>query len=167
MKLAEALILRADYQERMHQLEFRLGRSARVQEGDKPPEDPQMLLAELEKVASELERLIQAINRTNSASELAEGVTITDALATRDVLRATQEIYRDLASTASVTQGRVSRSEVKYRSTVDVAGIQKRADELAMAHRELDTRIQEANWRVELVEEKRMAVGGLRPQLPT
>ncbi|MBN1657440.1 MAG: DIP1984 family protein [Anaerolineae bacterium] len=152
MKLAEALILRADYQERMRELGYRLGRSARVQEGDKPPEDPQMLLAELEKVASELERLIQAINRTNSASELAEGVTITDALATRDVLRAKQEIYRDLASTASVTQGRVSRSEVKYRSTVDVAEIQKRADEVAMAHRELDTRIQEANWRVELVE---------------
>lgn len=152
MKLAEALILRADYQKRMNQLEFRLKRSARVQEGDKPAEDPQVLLAELERVADELERLIQNINRTNSASELAEGVTITDALATRDLLRARQEIYRDLASTASGGFSRVTRSEIKFRSTVDVAEIQKRADELAAAHRELDTRIQEANWRLELVE---------------
>jgi hypothetical protein len=152
MKLAEALILRADYQKRMDQLEFRLSRSARVQEGDKPAEDPQMLLAELEKVTDELEHLIQSINRTNSANELADGMTITDALATRDLLRAKHEIYRDLASTASVTFSRVSRSEIKFRSTVDVAEIQKRADELAVAHRELDTRIQEANWRLKLME---------------
>ena len=51
-----------------------------------------------------------------------------------------------------MTFGRVSRSEIKYRSTVDVAEIQKRADELAVTHRELDARIQEANWRLELVE---------------
>ena len=151
MKLAEALILRADYQRRMRELDHRLGANARVQEGDKPAEDPQVLLAELERVADELERLIQNINRTNSASELAEGVTITDALTTRDMLRARQEIYRDLASMASGGFSRVTRSEIKFRSTVDVAEIQKRADELAAAHRELDTRIQEANWRLDLV----------------
>ena len=152
MKLAEALILRADYQKRMHELRFRLVRSAQVQEGDKPAEDPNELLAELEQVATGLECLIQNINRTNSVSELEEGGTLTDALATRDLLRAKQDIYRELASHATVTQGRVSRSEIKFQSTVDVAEIQKQADELAVAHRELDTRIQEANWRLELKE---------------
>ena len=34
MKLAEALILRADYQKRMSKLRFRLVRSAHFQEGD-------------------------------------------------------------------------------------------------------------------------------------
>jgi ABC-type branched-subunit amino acid transport system ATPase component len=152
MKLAEALILRADYQKRMNELEFRLRRSARVQEGDKPAEDPQVLLAELDHVVDELERLVRGINRTNSASELAEGMTVTDALATRDLLRVRHEIYRDLASTAAGVYSRLTRSEIKFRSTVDVAKVQKRADELAVAHRELDTRIQEANWRLELME---------------
>jgi hypothetical protein len=152
VKLAEALILRADYQKRMNELRFRLVRSATVQEGDKPAEDPKELLAEMEQVATELEYLIQNINRTNSVSELGAGGTLTDALATRDLLRAKQDIYRELASTATVTQGRVSRSEIKFQSTVDVAEIQKQADELAVAHRELDTRIQEANWRLELIE---------------
>lgn len=152
MRLAEALILRADYQNRMNELESRLIRSAKVQEGDKPAEDPQVLLAELEKVSSDLEHLIQSINRTNSASDLDEGMTVTDALATRDLLRARQEIYRDLASAATVTHGRFTRSEIKFRSTVNVAELQKRADELAVAHRDLDTRIQEANWRLELIE---------------
>jgi hypothetical protein len=39
---------------------------------------------------------------------------------------------------------------VKFVSTVGVAQIQARADELARAHRELDTKIQEMNWRTDL-----------------
>jgi len=41
MKLAEALILRADSQKRIEQLRQRLVRSAKVQEGETPPEQPQ------------------------------------------------------------------------------------------------------------------------------
>jgi hypothetical protein len=152
MKLAEALILRADYQRRMHELSFRLMRSAKVQEDEKPAEDPKALLAELERVSTQLEHLIRSINRTNSASQLDEAYTLSDALATRDLLRAKQEIYRELAQEATVTQRRYSRSEIKFRSTVDVAQMQNRADELAVAHRELDARIQAANWHLDLRE---------------
>lgn len=44
MKLAEVLILRADCQKRIDQLRQRLLRSAKVQEGEQPPENPQQLL---------------------------------------------------------------------------------------------------------------------------
>ena len=44
MKLAEALILRADAKKRLLQLQERLKRSARVQEGDTVPESPTELL---------------------------------------------------------------------------------------------------------------------------
>lgn len=47
MKLAEALVLRADVQNRTQQVRGRLRLSALVQEGEPPPEDPQALLAEL------------------------------------------------------------------------------------------------------------------------
>ena len=47
MKLAEALILRADCQKRLHEIKQRLIRSAKVQEGEEPPEQPQALLEEL------------------------------------------------------------------------------------------------------------------------
>ena len=40
MRLAEALILRADYQRRLEQLKQRLIRNAKVQAGDAPNEDP-------------------------------------------------------------------------------------------------------------------------------
>ena len=51
MKLAEALILRADSNRRVEQLKQRLLRNAKVQEGNQPAEDPQELIVELERVA--------------------------------------------------------------------------------------------------------------------
>ena len=48
MKIAEALALRADLQTRLEQLKQRLVKNARIQEGDKPEEDPVELQSELE-----------------------------------------------------------------------------------------------------------------------
>lgn len=150
MKLAEALILRADCQKRLEQLKARVVRSAKVQEGDAPAEAPQALLQEAERVAGELAALIKRINRTNSEAAFDGSRTISDALAERDVLGLRRALYADLAQAASLTQDRYSRSEVKYVSTVNVAETQGRADELAKAYRELDARVQELNWRTEL-----------------
>ena len=149
MKLAEALILRADAQKRIEHLKQRLIRNAKVQEGDAPAEDPTELLAELERLADDLTGLIQRINRTNGRTIL-DGAALSDALARRDVLGVRQAVFRDLAQAATVDHGRYSRSEVKFVSTVAVAAIQRRADDLARERRELDARIQEINWTTEL-----------------
>jgi hypothetical protein len=150
MKLAEALILRADCQKRIAQLKSRLFTNAKVQEGDAPAEIPQDLIAELGRVSTELLDLIKRINRTNSAMPFAGLGTISDALAERDVLALQRSAYAELAQTAAITHDRYSRSEVKYISTINVAEIQKRADELAKSYRDLDARIQEFNWQTEL-----------------
>lgn len=152
MKLAEALILRADYQKRIEQIKQRLTRNAKIQEGDEPAETPANLIKELERISKELLRLIQRINATNSAVKLEKGLTISDAIAVRDVLRLKHTIYRDLAEAATVTHDRYTKSEVKFRSTVNVSEIQKQADEFAKEHREIDAKIQEANWREDLIE---------------
>lgn len=152
MKLAEALILRADYQKRMAQLQDRLLRNAQVQEGEAPAENPASLLSELEKVADDLTRLIQRINATNAASELEADMTLSDALAVRDVLKSKHGAYSDLAQAATVSQDRYSKSEVKFLSAVNVSEVQARADDIARQLRELDMRIQEANWRIVLQE---------------
>jgi hypothetical protein len=152
MKLAEALVLRADYQRRIEQLKARLMRVARVQEGDAPAENPAALMAELERVAGDLEAMIRRINRVNSTTMLEEGVTLTDALAARDVMRLRQKIYADLAAAAIYLHDRFTRNEVRYVTAVDVAAIQAQADHLARQARELDTRIQAANWLTEMGE---------------
>lgn len=151
MKIAEALALRADLQKRLEQLKQRLVKNARIQEGDKPEEDPAELQAELEKSAQELTTLIQRINRTNAGSRFGDRM-IADALAERDVLKIRYNAYRELATAASTSQGRITRSEVKFVSTVSVAAIQRKADDLGKQYRELDTRIQEADWLTTLVD---------------
>ncbi len=150
MKLAEALVMRADHQKRLEQLKFRLVRSAKVQEGDEPAENPSRLLEEFEDVAARLADLIRRINRTNSRATLKDGVTLSDALATRDVLLKRRAVYAELANAAAIGQERYSRSEVKFKSTVKVIEIQGLVDAISREYRELDARLQESNWTIEL-----------------
>jgi hypothetical protein len=151
MKVAEALALRADLQRRLEELKQRLVKNARVQEGDQPAELPERLQTEFEHCAAELSSLIRRINHTNASSQLGSG-TLADALAERDVLKIRQNAYRELAAAASTTQTRTTRSEVKFVSTVSIAAIQSKADDLAKELRELDTRIQEADWKTNLLD---------------
>ncbi|MGI4790631.1 MAG: DIP1984 family protein, partial [Janthinobacterium lividum] len=136
MKLAEALILRADRQKRLEQLKQRVIGSAKVQEGDEPPENPQELIEEIERVTDELLGLIQRINRTNTLTDVTSGKSLSDILAERDVLMTRRTIYADLAKSASVVQARTSRSEVKFKSTGSVPDVQKRVDDLSKTYRE-------------------------------
>jgi hypothetical protein len=152
VKLAEALILRADSQRRIEQLKQRIVQNVITQEGSDPVEDPAALLAEMERVASDLTALIQQINATNSAATIEDGTTLSDALARRDILRLRHGIYRDAAQAASQSSNRYMRSELRMTPQIDVSAIQQRADDLAREHRDLDTRIQEANWRTDLVD---------------
>jgi len=150
MKLAEALSLRSDLQKRAAQLTARLNNNARVQEGEKPAEDPAALLAELDTVMAELEDLICRINLTNSAA-LPDGGSITALLARRDCLSRKTEILRDFLGCASSLTSRATRGEIKIYSTVRVPELQKRVDALSRELRELDTKIQGLNWTTELM----------------
>ncbi|HEY7802388.1 MAG TPA: DIP1984 family protein [Dehalococcoidia bacterium] len=150
--LADALIMRADLQRRITQLKERLLRNAKIQEGDAPAEDPADLMRQLEDVTANLVSLIQRINRTNSTSMLDDGMSISDAIARRDGIRTRHQIYRELAAAATITQGRTTRSEVKFRSTVSVKDVQRIADDLAREYRDLDTQIQSINWTKQLAD---------------
>ena len=152
MKLAEALILRSDRKKRLELLRERLDRVAKVQEGDLPVEEPSALLDEVDRAASDFTRLVQQINRTNATVRLDDGRTIADAIADRDDLRLRHSILNGLIQSASIKQDRYTKSEVRYQTTVDVGALQQRVDDLAQAYRELDTKIQAANWQFELVE---------------
>jgi len=151
MKLAEALILRADQKKRIEQLRQRLMRNAKVQEGEQPAESPDALLQEIEKIADEFAKLIQCINRTNSTTEIMPGVSLADAIASRDILLLRHAIHRDLAQAATVTPDIRTKSEVRFKGTVQVSKIQESADQMSKAYRELDTKIQEMNWKIELL----------------
>lgn len=155
MKLAEALALRADAHKRFEQLRARAQASARYQEGEEPAEDAAGLLREAEEVLQELEDLIRRINRTNAETSLGDGLTVTDAIARRDVLRLRHALLSSVSDAASGKAGgmhRQLRSELRQVAAVSVSELRVDADTAAKEHRELDTRIQQRNWEVDLVD---------------
>ena len=152
MKLAEALILRSDLQKKIQELRFRLRNVIKIQEGEEAAENPADLFRELNGILEQFESLVQRINKTNSLTEYAEGMTITDALARREKLQLKRSVLSDVMDTASIRYDRTSRTEIKFITTVDISALQKQIDELAKEHRKLDTRIQELNWTTELIE---------------
>lgn len=150
MKLGEALTLRSQLQVKFQQLRERLKASALVQEGEAPPEDPNTLLVDLEAVAVELEDLIARINKTNLATSVRDGMTLTEALARRDHLGWLLGALHQVAETASVAHARYGKAELRMVRTVDVAKLRQRGDDLAKQRRTLDAQIQEVNWLTEL-----------------
>lgn len=150
MRLGQALARRAELQSRLSELRERLEVSTLVQEGDSPPENPTELIEELDQVADELEQLIASINRTNTATELQPGTTLTDALARRDVLGLRHGALKAAADATAIQQARYSRSEIRMVRTFNVAEVRKRVDQLARERRQLDADIQAANWTVDL-----------------
>ncbi|EKU97640.1 hypothetical protein Lepto7375DRAFT_6869 [Leptolyngbya sp. PCC 7375] len=151
MKLAEALMQRADCQKRIAQLRQRLTRSAKVQEGEQPPENPQELLSEVDTAITELTRLVQRINQTNANTVFADG-SLSDALAQRDTLFTKRSVLENLIQAASITHDRYSRSEVRFVSTVDIGSLQRQLDGISRDYRLLDAQIQLLNWQVDLID---------------
>jgi hypothetical protein len=153
MSVGEALNRRADLQKRIAQLQSRLDASVLTQEGDEPPESAQELLAEVDLLCDELQRLIAQINRTNSSTRLSTGETVTEGLAQRDVLTLRQDVLRTVVRAATNSSlSRYSRSEIRMVRQVRVGDIQRTIDALARQRRELETRLQEHNWTTRLME---------------
>jgi hypothetical protein len=165
-KLAEALAERKSLQDRLARLQARLTANAKVQEGDQPAESPTELLTEVERTLTAIKRLTIAINRTNSqtfmtdpsgavkeAGSTGDSQTIMEAIAERDRLQSHKQVLDTLSNAVRLeTHGfSVTRNEIKWRPTVDVAALQGQIDRVAQTYRALDTQIQAANWSTELI----------------
>ena len=152
MKIAEALILRADIQKRIAQLKTRLNNNAKVQENEKPTEDPEFLLTELDSLISQLNDLIIKINKTNTLSKI-DGISLVELIAKKDTLSQKAGILREFIEIASQKINLYSTTEIKVFSTINVPEQQKQLDKLSKEIRETDTKLQQANWTIDLIEE--------------
>jgi len=152
MKIAEALILRADIQKRIAQLRTRLNNNAKVQENEEPAENPELLLTELENLILQLNDLIVKINRTNTLSKI-DGISLVELIAKKDTLSQKAGILREFIEIASQKVDLYSTTEIKVFSTVNVSEQQKKLDKLSKEIRETDTKLQQANWTIDLIEE--------------
>jgi hypothetical protein len=156
MLLGEALAERASKNKQLAQVEARAVSVARYQEGERPAESAGDLLETGRRLVGELRQLARRINRTNSVTELDPGFTLTDALALRDGYAADYRLVSAVADAAAgargQTWGRQLRSELQQVSAVPVPDLRAEADRIAEARRNLDVRIQQAGWSIELLD---------------
>lgn len=57
---------------------------------------------------------------------------------------------REVLESANVRSDRYSRNEIKFVRTIDVGKLQKQIDDLSKELRELDVKLQQANWSTDL-----------------
>ena len=155
MKLAEALIKRADLKNRIAQISSRMTENVLVMEGDEPDEDIAKLQIQYDSAMNELEEVIIYINKTNSETMLDGELSLAAAIAKRDCIKSRITTYRALRDAATKKTNRFDRyernPEAKYVRTLEVSSLQKATDDLSRQYRELDTKIQGRNWNVDLL----------------
>ena len=150
MKLAEALLLRADLNKKLASLRERINRNAIVQEGETPKEKVEDLLAEATSVLEEQQKLVRTINAANESTKLADGRLLADVLALRDTLIARHSLLSTTISATHKDVDRYSQREIKWIAQIDVASLQKQADDLSRKIREVNVTVQAANWQIEI-----------------
>lgn len=150
MKLAEALLLRSEYQKKIENIQSRIMGNLKVQENDTPHENPEALLKEAFKLNEQLCMLVKRINGRNNVVKLPNGQLLSEALADRDMLMKKRNLLAAIAANANERDYRLTHAEIKMYVTLPIGKLQKQIDDLSRSFRELDTQIQAINWMVDL-----------------
>ena len=112
MKLAEALLRRADMQKKLASLKSRIAENVKVQDGDTPSENPNELLLQANQVMSELYALIDHIHRTNAIAVMPDGATMLSTLVKRDELAERHRLLQTAIDNAKTEGDRYSHREI-------------------------------------------------------
>lgn len=151
MKLAEALQERADLNREIEQLKDRLQNNVLVQEGEPTAEEPEGLKRELDRAVERPAYLMARINLTNSRATV-DGQTLTELIAKKDALLRKIQVYKDTVYSGSRASYRARNTEIKIKPAIAVKEWQAEIDGMARELRLLDNKLQESNWRLDLIE---------------
>ncbi|MGO3184309.1 MAG: DIP1984 family protein [Aequorivita sp.] len=146
MKLAEALLLRADLLKKIEHLQNRIRPVLIVSDDRLPQEDPDKLLAQLRKTIQDLESIVIRINKTNNVTKVEGEGFLMEALAKRDSLKMLSEKLRNIRYAAQINNS----GENNLKTTINIKKLQAEMDQTGRSFREIDSKIQEINWQTEL-----------------
>ncbi len=150
MKLAEALILRADMQRKLVNINSRIAENVKVQEGDEVSEMPLKLMKEAEELINNLYNLIAHIHHTNATVNLANGKTLLMTMVERDKLKERYRMITYALNKAKTDPNIQYHYQVKWKKTVNVIALQRQAEDIAIKIRNLNMLIQATTWKVDL-----------------
>ncbi|MGM0141193.1 MULTISPECIES: DIP1984 family protein [Enterococcus] len=150
MKLAEALLLRRDLNNRLFQLRNEISSSVLVQEGDTLDRSITELFKEYDEINQQYSELVVAINRKNATVSLADSaLLLMEALEQREQLRRKHALLTQALDETKAAP-RMGRNEIRLVRTIDTKTLTEQLNATAKQLRELDGKIQQTNWLVDL-----------------
>ncbi|MUN73664.1 DIP1984 family protein [Enterococcus casseliflavus] len=150
MKLAEALLLRRDLNNRLFQLRNEISSSVLVQEGDTLDRSITELFKEYDEINQQYSELVVAINRKNATASLADSaLLLMEALEQREQLRRKHALLTQALDETKAAP-RMGRNEIRLVRTIDTKMLTEQLNATAKQLRELDGKIQQTNWLVDL-----------------
>ncbi|MFS0939649.1 DIP1984 family protein [Enterococcus casseliflavus] len=150
MKLAEALLLRRDLNNRLFQLRNEISSSVLVQEGDTLDRSITELFKEYDEINQQYSELVVAINRKNATASLADSaLLLMEALEQREQLRRKHALLTQALDETKAAP-RMGRNEIRLVRTIDTKALTEQLNTTAKQLRELDGKIQQTNWLVDL-----------------
>lgn len=150
MKLAEALLLRRDLNNRLFQLRNEISSSVLVQEGDTLDRSITELFKEYDEINQQYSELVVAINRKNATASLADSaLLLMEALEQREQLRRKHALLTQALDETKAAP-RMGRNEIRLVRTIDTKTLTEQLNTTAKQLRELDGKIQQTNWLVAL-----------------
>lgn len=150
MKLAEALLLRRDLNNRLFQLRNEIASSVLVQEGDTLDRSITELFKEYDEINQQYSDLVVAINRKNATASLADSaLLLMEALEQREQLRRKHALLTQALDETKAAP-RMGRNEIRLVRTIDTKTLTEQLNTTAKQLRELDGKIQQTNWLVDL-----------------
>lgn len=150
MKLAEALLLRRDLEAKLTVMKQTILQNALIQEGDSLDISLEELLEDYQTTNEEFSQLVVRINQRNSSAALYDAEKlIVEALEERESLRRQHGLLNETIEAANDLR-RFGRNEIRMVKTVDTKKLTKEMNEVSKKLRELDGKIQQTNWLVDL-----------------
>lgn len=150
MKLAEALLLRRDLNNRLFQLRNEISSNVLVQEGDTLDRSITELFKEYDEINQQYSELVVAINRKNATASVADSaLLLMEALERREQLRRKHALLTQALDETKAAP-RMGRNEIRLVRTIDTKTLTEQLNATAKQLRELDGKIQQTNWLVDL-----------------
>lgn len=146
MKLAEALMLRADLKKKYLDLMTRAQENASVYEGQTPPESVLLLLTEADNIRQELNEQIVKINAANQKTVMPDGRTLSAWITDKDSVSEHRNQLKQVVKNAAGEKRFSFGREKLCVATFSIADLQKTIDFLSSQVSYMEREIQKVNW---------------------
>jgi len=154
MNILEALNLKKDLQNRIESLRRRYVNSVTVKKGEKPIEDPQKLLVELEDGFSQLKDISCRISAANTATRNSKGQTIKQLMIELSIVEQRKECLNRAFDEVLFGDAEVysyyNRPQSEYDVTIDIEALKKEIDSQEVRFRQLTSEIQKLDLTTEI-----------------